>query len=75
ILAAFLCFALFAGFGLLATLFSGGAAAYFVGQLGLEYHYQSLSRGLIDSRNVVYLLSVTAVALLATRLVLGSRQW
>jgi ABC-2 type transport system permease protein len=75
ILAAFLCFALFAGFGLLATLFSGGSLGYFVSQLGLEYHYQSLSRGLIDSRNVVYLLSVTAVALLATRLVLGSRQW
>ena len=75
ILAAFLCFALFAGFGLLATLFSGGSLGYFVSRLGLEHHYQSLSRGLIDSRNVIYLLSITAVALLATRLVLGSRQW
>jgi ABC-2 type transport system permease protein len=45
------------------------------GQLGLEYHYNALSKGLIDSRNVIYFLSVIALALMATRLVLESRKW
>jgi ABC-2 type transport system permease protein len=46
-----------------------------MGQLGLEYHYNALSKGLIDSRNVIYFLSVIALALMATRLVLESRKW
>ena len=49
--------------------------AYYVGQLGIAAHYRDLSKGLIDSRDVVYFLSVAAVALQATRLVLRSRTW
>ncbi len=75
VIAAFLCFALFAGFSSLSTMSSSGRVAYFVNQLGLEYHYNALSKGLIDSRNVIYFLSVIALMLMATRLVLASRKW
>lgn len=31
---------------------------YFVEMLGIDFHYRSISRGLIDSRDIVYFLSV-----------------
>ena len=75
IVAAFLCFLWFTGFTALASLSATGTSTYLLGQLGLEYHYNALSKGLIDSRNVIYFLSVIALALMATRLVLESRKW
>jgi ABC-2 type transport system permease protein len=75
IVAAFLCFVLYAGFSSLTSLDAWGEMAYFVNQLGIDYHYKALSKGLIDSRNVIYFLSVIALMLMATRLVLGSRKW
>jgi ABC-2 type transport system permease protein len=75
IVAAFLCFLWFAGFSALGSLSSTGAWTYLVSQLGLDYHYSALSKGLVDSRNVIYFLSVIFLMLLATRLVLESRKW
>ncbi|MBD0260284.1 MAG: gliding motility-associated ABC transporter permease subunit GldF, partial [Cytophagales bacterium] len=75
IVAAFLCFLWFTGFSALASLSATGTWTYLMGQLGLEYHYNALSKGLIDSRNVIYFLTVIALALMATRLVLESRKW
>jgi len=34
-----------------------------------------LSKGLVDSRDLIYFLSVVTLALFATRLVLRSRNW
>jgi ABC-2 type transport system permease protein len=75
IVAAFLCYLAFAGFESLALLNVWSAQALAIKQLGLLYHYDSLSKGLIDSRNLVYLLTVTALMLLFTRLNLGTRAW
>lgn len=36
-----------------------GTLDYYIQMIGIEYHYQNISRGLIDSRDVVYFLSVT----------------
>ncbi|MFD1467033.1 gliding motility-associated ABC transporter permease subunit GldF [Hymenobacter caeli] len=68
------CFLLYSGFDSLASVLDG-SAAYYVSQLGIAAHYRDLSKGLVDSRDVVYFLSVVAVALQATRLVLRSRTW
>lgn len=75
IIAAFLCFLLYAGFSSLTSINAWGELAYFINQLGIDYHYNALSKGLIDSRNVFYFLSIIAIMLMATRLVLGSRRW
>ncbi len=75
VVAAFLCFLWFAGFSALASLSSTGAWTYLISQLGLDYHYSALSKGLVDSRNVIYFVSVIFLMLLATRLVLESRKW
>lgn len=73
ILAAFLCFIFYIGFDSLAALLERGALL--VKQLGILYHYESLSRGLIDSRDVIYFVSVTGFLLLATKVTISSRQW
>ena len=75
ILAAFLCFILFAGFNAMATLNIWSSQVLLIKQLGIDYHYTSLSRGLVDSRDVVYFFSVAFLMLLITRIILGSRSW
>lgn len=75
IVAAFLCFILYAGFSSLTTLDAWGTSAYLINQIGIDYHYNALSKGLIDSRNVIYFLSIITLMLMSTRLVLGSRKW
>lgn len=73
ILAAFLCFFLYTGFDSLSTF--AGNQGLLVKQVGILYHYESLSKGLIDSRDLVYFLSVTGLILLATKITISSRQW
>lgn len=68
------CFLVYSGFDSLASVLQG-SSAYYVGQLGIAAHYRDLSKGLVDSRDLVYFFSVVAVALQATRLVLRSRNW
>ena len=75
ILAVFLCFILYTGFGSIAALSAWGQAAYYINQLGILYHYEAMSRGLIDSRNLVYFLTVIVLMLLLTQLVVNSRKW
>ncbi len=73
ILAAFFCFIFYNGFDSLATLTTD--SALLIKQLGILYHYEALSKGLIDSRDVIYFLSVTGLMLLCAKTVIGSRQW
>jgi ABC-2 type transport system permease protein len=75
ILAAFLCFLLFTGFNSLAALNLWSGNVLVIKQLGILYHYESLGRGLIDSRDVVYFVSLTALILLATKTILAARTW
>jgi len=75
IIAAFLCFIIFTGFNSLATLSLWSGQALFIKQLGILDHYESLSKGLIDSRDVLYFISVMFIMLAVTKLIVGSRQW
>ena len=68
------CFLVYSGFDSLASVLQG-SSAYYVSQLGIAAHYRDLSKGLIDSRDLVYFFSAVAVALQATRLALRSRNW
>lgn len=75
ILAAFLCFIIFTGFESIATLNVWSVNALFIKQLGVLYHYDALSKGLIDSRDVIYFVSVGTCMLLISKTVLSSRSW
>ena len=75
IISAFLCFVFYTGFDSAAALFTDGESSLSVKQLGILYHYESMSKGLIDSRDLVYFLGVGGFTLLATKTVLSSRSW
>ena len=75
IIGAFLCFILFTGFDSLSSMNVWSENSLFIRQLGLMEHYQSLSRGLIDTRDVVYFASVMMVLLSLTKLIFSSRKW
>ncbi|MCO6483719.1 MAG: gliding motility-associated ABC transporter permease subunit GldF [Flavobacteriales bacterium] len=75
LIAALLCFALYVGFGLMADFSALGAWEGPVKNMGIEAHYTSMSRGVIDLRDVLYFLGVDAIFILATRTVVQSRTW
>jgi ABC-2 type transport system permease protein len=75
IVSAFLCYLFLAGFESIALFDIWGNSALFVKQLGILYHYDALSRGVIDSRDVMYFLSLVFIFLLFTRTSLSSRSW
>lgn len=75
IVAAFLCFIVYTGFDSIAMLDSVKEYALTVRQWGITYHYESISRGLLDSRDLVYFVSVTWLILFLTRIILAARTW
>ena len=75
VLSVFLCFILYTGFRSLAGINVWGDYALLLDQLGIVYHYNSLSKGLVDTRNIIYFLSVISLMILMTKLVMGSRKW
>jgi ABC-2 type transport system permease protein len=76
VLATFLCFLTYLSFDFLSRLpIFFGKTDDVVQSIGIAYHYDSMSRGVLDSRDVVYFLSVIALFLAATVLSLGRRRW
>ena len=75
IVALFLSFFAYMGFELIYTFILSGTIGLFIQSLGLSAHYSSMSRGVIDTRDLVYFLSVIAFFILLTRFRLESRKW
>ncbi len=63
----------FMGFDFMASFF--GSAGLFVSALGISAHYASMSRGVIDSRDVIYFLSLDLFFLYLSMYLLGRRKW
>jgi len=70
ITAVFLCFILYAGFSSLANISIWSNYSFIISQLSLDFHYNALSKGLIDSRNVIYFLSYIILFLYLTKVTL-----
>ncbi|MGF7215466.1 ABC-2 type transport system permease protein [Spirosoma lacussanchae] len=66
VLGVFFCFLLYVGLSALAGLSVLGGLSYYLSYFALDEQYRALGRGLIDSRNVVYLLSLIGLFLLLT---------
>jgi ABC-2 type transport system permease protein len=75
IIAVLLCFFLLMGFDSFAYLPGLKKIDEAIISMGVNEHYKSLSRGVIDLRDVVYFIAVTAILNETTRLVLLSRKW
>ena len=72
--------ALFVGifFHMLFDVIGSGSTGLFgevFNYLSIRTHVDSMSRGVIDSRDIVYFLSIIAIGLVATRIMLSKRNW
>lgn len=75
ILSLFFCFFCFTGFEQLATLLSHTGMELSIDKLGISYHYNAISRGVIDTRDLIYFLSFISTFIFASKLSLQSRKW
>jgi ABC-2 type transport system permease protein len=68
------CVLFYYGFSALSELplFENGAD-YYIEMMGIKFHYQSISRGVVDTRDVVYFISLIVFFLLVTKQNLGRR--
>jgi ABC-2 type transport system permease protein len=75
VVAAPLCFIMYFGFEFIYGFEILEKWGFFIKTLGIDYHYNSISRGVIDTRDLLYFASVIAIFLIATRIMLLSRKW
>src|SRR5688572_26056955 len=70
-----LCVIITAVFNIIGGLSFFKAFNLFILQLGVVPHYVSISRGVIDTRDIVYFISANGFFLLCTKTVLQERKW
>ena len=75
ILSMFLSWFLFMGLDLLAVYSQFGGLDLIFRNLGIMEHYESIQKGVIDTRDIIYFISFAAVFILSTKLVLQARKW
>lgn len=75
ILSVFLCGFAYMGFEFIYSLELFGPVDLLIKSLGIQTHYAAMSRGVIDTRDVLYFLSLIALFVLLTKTSLESRKW
>ena len=75
LIAVFLSFFLYQGFDLIANFEVFGKLEGPIKAIGIQDHYASMSRGVVDLRDVLYFLGTITIFLLFTRTALQSRTW
>ncbi len=75
IIAVLLSFLAYTGFDYLAQLPALQSFDSFILNLGINEHYKSISRGVVDSRDIIYYLAVISLFILITKIKLQSRNW
>ncbi|MES2381524.1 MAG: gliding motility-associated ABC transporter permease subunit GldF [Bacteroidota bacterium] len=75
ILSMFLCYLFYNMFDLLADFKLLGSWDSLIAGLGINAHYESISRGVIDSRDILYFISFIILFIYATKTVFSSRKF
>lgn len=76
LLGLFLCGFFYDAFASLARLpMFYGTSDSIVEALGISYHYASISRGLVDSRDIIYFVSMIVAFLACTKFAMERRKW
>ena len=75
IVSLFLCAFFYIGFELIYQMDIFGSFALFIQSLGINEHYSSISRGVIDTRDLIYFLSIITIFILLSKTSLQSRKW
>ena len=75
ILSVLICFVMWLGFDFVYSFDVFGSFGQVIKWFGIDHHYVSISRGVVDSRDILYYISVITVFLLGSLLRLQSRKW
>ena len=75
ILSVLICFVMWLGFDFVYSFDIFGTFGQIIKWFGIDHHYASISRGVIDSRDILYYMSVITVFLSGSLLRLQSRKW
>ncbi|MEQ8623359.1 MAG: gliding motility-associated ABC transporter permease subunit GldF [Vicingaceae bacterium] len=75
IIAVFISFFVYIGFDFISSLDLFGSVDLLIIKLGINEHYSSMSRGVIDSRDALYFLSLIAFFFMLTKLKISARNW
>ncbi|RZJ68816.1 MAG: gliding motility-associated ABC transporter permease subunit GldF, partial [Flavobacterium sp.] len=73
--AVFICFVAYSGFEAASKIFTATTAETVLLNIGINEHYQSISRGVLDTRDLVYFISFILVFLGLTKLILEGKKW
>ena len=73
--ALFICFFFFIGFEQIASLLSYTGMELSIEKLGVNYHYNAISRGVIDTRDLLYFIGVILLFIFASTISIKSRKW
>jgi ABC-2 type transport system permease protein len=71
----FICFIAYNGFDAMSKVFGLRFLESLLLGLSVNEHYQSISRGVLDTRDLVYFITVVCLFLGLTKLILGGRKW
>lgn len=74
IIALFLCFFCYSGLNQIASFDLFGSLDRFIQTLSIAEHYDSMSRGVIDTRDVVYFIVLSGIFIVLTRGILKNRR-
>jgi len=66
---------IYIGFETIYSLDLFGSFDLLVKTLGIEAHYSAISRGVVDTRDLIYFLSLIALFILLTKTSIESRKW
>ncbi|WP_298324433.1 gliding motility-associated ABC transporter permease subunit GldF [uncultured Dokdonia sp.] len=73
IIAVFLSFFLYFGLEGIAAFSTTSSVRDFINSMGIQSHYTSISRGVVDTRDLIYFISVTAFFIIITMMKLHKR--
>ncbi|MES2616306.1 MAG: gliding motility-associated ABC transporter permease subunit GldF [Bacteroidota bacterium] len=75
IVSMFLCFFFYSTFDYLGSFSFFKNTEFFIEWFGISYHYRNISKGVVDSRDIVYFLSLIVLFLWLTKIIFSSRKW
>lgn len=75
ITAVILSFVMYLGFDLLGDLAGTGKLNLLLSRFSINYHYTSVSRGVLDTRDLFYFIGAIVLFVMSTRLVLQRNKW
>lgn len=75
IVAVFLCGFLYIGFDFIYSFALFGKVDLLIKSLGINDHYQSMSRGVLDTRDMIYFLGLISFFILLSRFSIERRKW